>query len=1044
MHLRIALCFLVLSCWPFGVILAQLPTAAVSGVVRDSSAAAIPGAQVTATNRDTGFARSTQSSNDGRYRLVALPVGTYDVKAEASAFRAELQQALRLEVAQEAVLNFTLGVGAVQETVTVSAEAQLVETTSGSLGGVVSEEKVAELPLNGRNFNQLVFLQPGITAYRTNSATSTLAVGLLYSSNGAPIRSNAIMLDGASVMAASGVTGVSVTGSMMGVEGVREFRVITNSFPAEYGMSMGSQTTIVTKSGTNQFHGSLFEFLRNSAIDARNFFDRKVSPASPRLPAFRRNNFGGSIGGPIRKDRMFFFATYEGLRERLGLTQALNVPTAAVRQDGFLVPVVSSSVKPYLNLYPLPTESLPTDPTGATGVARFSYIFSQSTREDFGQGRWDLNLSEKDSTFFRYTISDVERNNPAGFPQFVDAALSRGQFMTLAENHTFTPNVLNMFRLSYSRPVQTYVSPSDPALGFQPGLQMGSIAPGSGITSLGPVTTRPSANRINLYTLSDDVLLNRGQHAVKFGALINRYHFYHLSSSNNRGQYAFANLRDFLTNVPQQFTIQTPGSVPDRTYRWNTLGFYLQDDWRVRTNFTLNLGIRYEFLTTVNETKGHGASLRDIINGSTITLEPALFDNPSLKNFSPRLGFAWDVFGGGTTALRGGFGLLYDVASFITGSQLTTSGNPPYSSSNNITTNVVFPFMPLPPGILGKALRFLDYNLQQPHLMQYNLTVERKLPYNSVVSATYAGSRGINLYNPTEGNPTWPSGVVDGRLFWTGNEPRRNPSWDTIDMVTAASDSWYNSLQLMVKKQLSSGLQFQSSYTWSKSLDTMQGQAPGEFGGGGYTVDPDRHKTEKGYSDFDTQHSWNFNALYQLPNPNLNGVSQAVLNGWKLASILSVRSGLPFTPVLSANRSRTKVRGNNPDRPDRVAERTPDDIILGGPDRYFDPLAFTIQPAGFLGTSGRNDLQGPGMVNLDLSISKEVPLQLLGEGGRLDFRAEAFNVFNRANFNIPNAGRTVYTATATAANPVPLATAGQIDRTVTSSRNLQFALKLLF
>jgi hypothetical protein len=741
---------------------------------------------------------------------------------------------------------------------------------------------------------------------------------------------------------------------------------------------------------------------------------------------------------------MFFFATYEGLRERLGLTQSLNVPTASARQDGGLVPQIANSVKPYLNLYPLPTESLPTDLAGTSGVARFAYIFSQSTREDFGQARWDLNLSEKDTTFVRYSVSDVERNNPAGFPQFVDAALSRGQFVTLAENHTFTPNLLNMFRLSYSRPVQTYVSPSDPALGFQPGLEMGSISPGSGVSSIGPVTTRPSANRINLYTLSNDLLINSGNHAFKVGALINRYHFYHLSSSNGRGQYTFATLRDFLNNVPQQFTIGTPGSIPDRTYRWNTFGFYLQDDWRAKNNFTLNLGLRYEFLTTVNETKGHGASLRDIVNGTTITLEPALFDNPSLKNFSPRLGFAWDVLGGGTTAVRGGFGLLYDVASFITGSQLTTSGNPPYSSSNNITTSVIFPFMPLPPGVLGKALRFLDYNLQQPHLLQYNLTVERKLPFNSVFTATYAGSRGINLYNPTEGNPTWPSGVVDGRLFWTGNEPRRNPAWDTIDTVTAASDSWYNSLQLMLKKQPSEGLQFQGSYTWSKSLDTMQGQAPGEFGGGGYTVDPDRHETDKGYSDFDTEHSWNFNALYQLPKIGFGGISGTLLNSWKVAGIISVRSGLPFTPVLSANRSRSRVRGNNPDRPDRVLGRMPSDIILGGADRYFDPLAFTIQPAGFLGTSGRNDLQGPGMFNLDIAISKDVPIPFMGEEGRLEFRAEAFNLLNRANLNIPNAGRTVYTATGTAANTVPLVTAGQIDRTVTSSRNLQFALKLLF
>jgi hypothetical protein len=262
-------------------------------------------------------------------------------------------------------------------------------------------------------------------------------------------------------------------------------------------------------------------------------------------------------------------------------------------------------------------------------------------------------------------------------------------------------------------------------------------------------------------------------------------------------------------------------------------------------------------------------------------------------------------------------------------------------------------------------------------------------------------------------------------------------------MITAASDSWYNSLQLGVQKRLSSGLQFQSSYTWSKSLDTTQGQAPGEFGGGGYGVDPDRHKTDKGASDFDTRHSWNFNTLYQLPSPNLSGFG-AILQGWRVGTILALRSGLPFTPVLSGNRSRTKVRGSSPDRPDRVLGRTPSDIILGGANRYFDPGAFTIQPVGFLGTSGRNDLQGPGMVNLDFSLAKQTPLPFLGEEGRLEFRAEIFNLFNRPNFNIPNNGRTVFTADETRVNLTPLVSAGQIDRTVTSSRQVQLALKLVF
>jgi hypothetical protein len=312
-----------------------------------------------------------------------------------------------------------------------------------------------------------------------------------------------------------------------------------------------------------------------------------------------------------------------------------------------------------------------------------------------------------------------------------------------------------------------------------------------------------------------------------------------------------------------------------------------------------------------------------------------------------------------------------------------------------------------------------------------------------VVSAAYAGSRGSQLYRWIEGNPTFPSATVDGRRFWTGDEPRRNPNWSNIDLVTAIADSWYDSLQLEVRKQLTGGLQFQSSYTWAKAIDTTQGQQPGEHGGSGRAVDPLDPRTDRGPADFDTRHSWTVNALYQLPSPGLGGFG-GILDGWQLGSILSVRTGLPFSVMLSGNRSRTESGGNNPDRPDLVPGRTPDDIILGGPDRYFDPGAFAIQPVGFLGTSSKNFLEGPHLVNVDLSFHKSTPVGWLGGAGRIEFRAEFFNLLNHANFNIPNDGRTVYTADATRATPEPLPTAGQIDRTTTSSRQIQLALRLVF
>ena len=1019
--------------------LAQLPTAAISGQVRDSSGAAIPGATVTAHNRETGRSRTTETSLNGRYSLAALPVGVYDVRVEAVSFRPEVRQELKLEVGQEAVLNFALVVGTVQETVTVIAEAPLVETTSGSLGGIVSDERVADLPLNGRNFNDLVLLQTGINVHRPVSTTSSSARGLAFSSSGASIYSNYMVMDGANLTAARGRTGASMSGAMLGVEGIQEFRVITNAFPAQYGVTVGSQVSVVSKSGTNTFHGSVFEFLRNDKLDARDFFARQKLP-------LRRNNFGGAIGGPIRRDKTFFHLTYEGLRERIGQPKVLTTVNAPARQDGFIVPRVAESVKPHLALYPLPTEPLPTDPTGASGLGRLTFGFSQPTKEDFGQARVDHNFSQSDNLFFRWTVADSSQSKKPNFPQFDDSGISRSNFLTLGENHTFSPTLLNVFSLSYSRTLELEDSPADPAFGFEPGLQMGELTHQSGLSTIGPRGTTPLDFRFHDVSLSNDVFWSRGSHSLKFGTLMKWEQMHTQAATRSRGEYRFSTLAAFLQGNANRLRIVTPGAITDRTYHWYILGFYIQDDWRVASTLTLNLGLRYEPHTTVNETKGRGLTLRDPVRDPAFTFGPPLFDNDSWKNLGPRFGFAWDVLGNASTAVRGGFALLYDITTNIGNTAVHGTANPPLSSSAIVTRNLTFPRTVIPPGAQGKSIRPFDWKLQQPHMLHWNLTVERQLPSNTMVSLAYAGTRGINLIQSKEGNPTYPSDRINGRDFWTGNEPRLNPNWDDSEFKTAAGDSWYNALQFGVQKRLSHGLQFQSSYTWSKVLDTTQGQFGGESGGtSNLGLEPNHPEYDKGPADFDNRHAWTFNTLYALPSPELPGVAGTFLRGWHVGTILSLRSGLPFTPLLSGNRSRSQAGGGDPDRPDLVPGRKPDDIILGGPNRYFDPNAFTIQPVGHLGTVSRNFLEGPGLVNWDFSLRKDTPMAFLGERGRLEFRAEFFNFLNRANFAIPIGGSTVFTASGTTANPTPLPTAGQITRTIKQvGRNTQFALKLVF
>ena len=432
---------------------AQVSTGVISGTVRDASGAVVAGASIAATNKGTGLSRGVRSGADGHYQLSTLPVGVYDVKSEMAGFRTQVQQNLDLSVGQEAVLNFTLVVGTVQESISVTAEAPLVDTTSGSLGGLVNESRVSELPLNGRSYNNLVLLQTGVSVHHPVSTTSTTSIGLAFSSNGAPIRSNYMTLDGAVLSAPTqGVTGISMSGLMLGVDAVQEFRVLTNNFPAEYGMAMGSQMVIVSKAGTNRVHGTVFDFLRNSALDARNYF-------SPTIPPYHRNQFGGALGGPIRKDKDFFFVNYEGLRELKGMPELDDVPNQLARTNGGLVPQISPAVVPYLNLYPLPNGVLATDPAGKLGVGTYAWAFNQPTNEDYGQFRVDHNFSEQNQLFLRYTIDNTTivapyASNPLPWSQ---TELSKGQFISLVENHTFSPSVLNTARFSFTRPFLTWL-----------------------------------------------------------------------------------------------------------------------------------------------------------------------------------------------------------------------------------------------------------------------------------------------------------------------------------------------------------------------------------------------------------------------------------------------------------------------------------------------------------------------------------------------------------------------------------------------------------
>jgi outer membrane receptor protein involved in Fe transport len=1107
-------------------VMAQLPTGTILGVVKDSSGAAVPGATLTVRNVDTDQSRNITTGQDGAYRVPALAVGHYEVKTSHTGFKTETQTGLVLDVSQELVVNFELQVGTTEQQVVVTGEAPVVNTTTSSLGGVVSEERISDLPLNGRNYITLSLLQTGVTQHANVGTTPGLG-GVWFSSNGAPTRSNYFTLDGAPLVTQFGGTTSSVAGTTLGIDGIQEYKVITNTFSAEYGMTMGSQMVMVSKGGTNAFHGDVFEYLRNSTLDAANFFDTPAGSGGHRLPEFRRNNFGGSVGGPIKKDKTFFYGVYEGLRQFQGFTALDNVlastckgaagtviTSAACKQLGSTASVtIPAVVVPILALYPSP--NLPNN--------QFTFPTNSQTRVDYGQMRIDHNFSSSDTVFGRYTIDDAfqtvpspsgfSADNGVAFPIVRQQATSRNQFVTLSENHIFSPALLNTGRLSYSRTKLDAINVlqqnlSGPQYSFLTGEPVGTInVTGLSANGLSGSYGPPAAYHVqDIYTISDDLYYTRNKHALKFGFLFNRFNQGEQSQFNTTGTLTFSSVATFLAGTASSYSGLTPGSDINKDFIYNTIGFYAQDDWRVKSRLTLNLGLRYEFFTTPWELNGKQDAFHNFLGAKPATPTPGpVMDNPSHLNLSPRLGFAWDVTGKGTTSVRGGFGLYWDVGNLGSAFDQEELTIPPYSSTSSVAfaspTLITLPFS-FPAGAAGTALHSMDYNVSSSHLFQYNLSVEHQFPLNIGLAVSYVDTRGIALYNGREGNPAIPYDVVNGFSYWATAQSsakpagatsniipgtnftynclnvvpscRINPNWDSAIWTVTGGDSWYNALQVSVTKRLSKGLEFQSSYTWGQALDTTSGQlysADCSSGGADHGTAPLSPLVDKGPSCFDVTNNWRFNLLYHFPTIGSSGVLSKLVNGWWMGNIVALQSGYAFSPLLATNRSGSGVLGGAPDRVNVNTTATTaaiggttykfipfnkSAVTIGTVQQWYNPLMFSLAPmvpcpnnaaltCGTLGDAGRDMLRGPGLESWDFSLVKDTAVPYLGEAGSLEFRAEFFNFLNHPNLGMPNS--TLFSGATKdigAFSEVPSATAGQITNTATPSRQIQFALKLIF
>jgi hypothetical protein len=1009
-------------------------TATISGTVQDANSGVLPGVTVTATNAATSLVRTAVTGAEGRYVLAGLPPGEYELRAEIAGFRPHVRRSLVLALAETVAISIVLEIGSFEAVEIVEAQ-PIVNTSSSELSYLVGSETIERLPLNGRNYTDLALLQPGVLAFPHRDGGSVVAHGLGMSVNGQDPRANVYLLDGTLQNDFTNGPAGSAAGTALGMETVREFRVETNAYSAEFGRNAGGQINVLTKSGTNRLSGSVFEYHRNDALDAPNYFDTLGKPD------FTRNQFGGTLGGPLIPNRLFFFGGYEGLVERLGKTISTIVPDDNARLG--ILPSgtvgVHPGVAPYLAEYPRANGA-----SLGQGLAVHDFPFEQRLDEHFMQGRVDYNAGTR-QFFARYTLDDTKQFLPTDYPQFPRRFVSRNQFFTGEYRDVLSPTTLNTARLSFSRTrigQEVEANTSQPLAPFVPGrASMGSIDIG-GLRRFGPQSSVDVRLVQNLFSFQNDLVHSRGKHVLKAGALVERYQDNMVNPTFSLGIYSFPNLSAFLRNAPNTFIGLTPEAEFDRYWRFTLFGFYAQDDYQVTPRLTVNAGLRYEFTTMPEDIYGRDSSLPDL-SASQPTSGP-LYENPTYTNLSPRTGFAWDVFGDGTTSVRGGYGLYFNTNNQQ--NLIVTVTNPP------ATPRPVIINPPFPTPDFNRAgaisMRPVQFDLDNPRVHIFNASVQRALWARTALTVGYAASRGRHLLRSGDVNTALPIVQPDGTVFIPAGTPRQNTSFSTIELKSSDGESWYNALIVDIRRRLHAGVSVQSSYTWSKSEDTTQASTFFSDATNGTTSAMPEYIADynKGPSDFDTRHNWVLSFSWDLPFArNAPPVARAVLAGWQMSGIWTMRSGQPLTVFVTANRSRSQWNpsrgpGIGQDRPSYAPGYGPENAVNGTPDQWFNPAAFVLQPAGTFGNTGRGDFTGPDLRTLDLSFGKSGQWPLFGPQTRVELRIEAFNILNRANFGMPE----LRVFAGQADGDVPLATFGRISNTITSSRQTQVSFRVTF
>jgi Carboxypeptidase regulatory-like domain/TonB dependent receptor-like, beta-barrel/TonB-dependent Receptor Plug Domain len=734
---------------------AQVAGGTITGTVSDTTGAVIPKAELSVKNVGTDVATAAVTNSDGLYTVPNLLPGTYEVTISAAGFKTEVRSGITLTVGAEQVLNVTMQVGQTSQTVQVTGEAAAVQLASSTISGVVNSNTVRELPLNGRDWASLAALQAGASAVSQmqtgiaqdgGNQRSFRGFGNQITISGARPQQNNYRVDGISINDYTNGGPGSVAGVALGVDAIQEFSVLTSNYTAEYGKTSGGVVNAISRSGTNQFHGDAFEFLRNNALDAANFFDNFTGTP---IPPFKRNQFGGAAGGPIRKDRTFFFGSYEGFRQTLGLSTVSTVPSLDARNgiihndDGTTctIGIVSAGcslansagtvgvdplVAPYLGFWHAPNGRL--FPPGNTGV--FSFAGSEVTHENFVDAHVDHRISEKDSLFGTWQYDVGNLTLPDNLDDVLNHTTTGRQLYMVEETHVFSPQLVNSVRAGYNRSVAkapasaTAINPlaADTALGTVPGLNAPEISvSGLGTMFSGGVGSVGHADWVgNFFQAYDDAFLTKGIHGLKFGFAFERQQCNCFNVSALGTRWKFSSLTNFLTNVPSSVNGPLPGHYPERGWRDSIFGAYVQDDIRWRPNLTVNLGLRYEPATVFNEIHGYSASLHDVYTDTTVHLGSPLFSNPTHRNFEPRVGFAWDPFRNGKTSVRGGFG-VFDMLPLMYQMQNQEQATAPWilngSAPKSALVQGSFPVLAFQSAEQAKLLR-VSYLQQNPSTSQ--------------------------------------------------------------------------------------------------------------------------------------------------------------------------------------------------------------------------------------------------------------------------------------------------------------------------------------